>query len=252
MTLPTGLNILAAVVAGPLLGSFAATAIERSLAGREFVWARSRCRHCRAGLAPRDLIPVLSWSISGGRCRRCGEAISPYYPAVELAFLALPLWAWFVVPDWLVVPTAVFGWLLLTLAIFDLRAFVLPDPLTFPLIAAGLATMAWVGGAWPIDQAIGAAAGAAALWIIAVGYRSLRGWEGLGRGDIKLAAGLGAWLGWQGLPSAILVAAVAGLTLAAVNHLIRRDVGWTDRLPFGAYLALGGWLTWLYGPLLLG
>jgi leader peptidase (prepilin peptidase)/N-methyltransferase len=130
------------------------------------------------------------------------------------------------------------------LALYDLRRGRLPDWLTLPLAAAGL-LIAWRGGA-PADAAIGAALGYAVFEGVALGYRRLRGREGLGGGDAKLAAAAGAWVGWQGLPSVVLLAACGALATA----LARRRLGATESMPFGAYLAPAILLVWLVGPLL--
>ena len=133
---------------------------------------------------------------------------------------------------------------LAALAVYDLRQGRLPDWLTLPLTAAGL-LVAWRGGA-PADAAIGAALGFVFFETVAFGYRRLRGREGLGGGDAKLAAAAGAWVGWQGLPSVVLLAAATALAVA----LVRRRFGGTESVPFGAYLAPAILLVWLTGPLL--
>ena len=133
---------------------------------------------------------------------------------------------------------------LAALAVYDLRRGRLPDWLTLPLAAAGL-LIAWSDGS-PADAAMGAALGFAIFEAVAFGYRRLRGREGLGGGDAKLAAAAGAWVGWQGLPSVVLLAAAGALVVA----LARRRLGGTESVPFGAYLAPAILLVWLTGPLL--
>ena len=128
----------------------------------------------------------------------------------------------------------------------DARRLILPDVLTLPLIAAGLA-LAWLQPPELATRAIGAMAGFAAFALIAELYRRLRGRDGLGLGDAKLLAGAGAWLGWEALPSVVLIGAVAGLVFA----LLKRPAA--DRpIPFGPFLALGFWLVWRFGPLSVG
>lgn len=133
---------------------------------------------------------------------------------------------------------------LAALALFDLRRGRLPDWLTLPLAAAGL-LLAWRGGALA-DSLLGAALGYAVFEGLALAYRRLRGREGLGGGDAKLAAAAGAWVGWQGLPSVVLVAAVGALAVA----LVRRRLDGAQSVRFGAYLAPAILLVWLLGPLL--
>ncbi|MFN4295384.1 MAG: prepilin peptidase [Brevundimonas sp.] len=148
-----------------------------------------------------------------------------------------------------VVLTAMLGWSLLLIAAVDARHFWLPDWLTLPLLAGGLAATALFDRPALIDHLIGAAAGFAVLWGIAALYRRARGREGLGGGDFRLLAAAGAWTGWMGLPSVLLWASVAGLSLVLARLVLKQPVSGEDRLPFGVFLALGIWMTWLYGPL---
>jgi leader peptidase (prepilin peptidase)/N-methyltransferase len=138
------------------------------------------------------------------------------------------------------------------LAVIDWRHLMLPDVLTLPLIPAGIAA------AWALapdrlaDHVIGAAAGFAFLALVAVLYRRFRGRHGIGLGDGKLFAAAGAWVGWQGLPSVLLLAAFAGLAGALVQARLAGGLDPERELPFGLYLAGALWLVWLYGPLGLG
>ena len=145
--------------------------------------------------------------------------------------------------------TALFAWQLLLIAVVDAEHFWLPDRLTFPLGATGLVAAASLEAHRLADAVIGAAAGFAALWLLASGYRRLRGREGLGGGDPFLLAAIGAWVGWAGLPSVLLWAGVAGLSVVAGRAAAGRRLSGADRLPFGVFLAIGGWLTWTLGPL---
>lgn len=144
-----------------------------------------------------------------------------------------------------------FGTCLLTLAWIDIRRLVLPDILTLPLIAAGLVWWAWDTPALLPAHAIGAVAGYLSFRLVAWTYRHTRHQDGLGEGDAKLAAAAGAWVAWEGLPSVILLAAVAGLLLIAAIALVRRRFDPGMPIPFGPCLALGLWATWLHGPLSL-
>ncbi|MFN7281357.1 MAG: prepilin peptidase, partial [Brevundimonas sp.] len=147
------------------------------------------------------------------------------------------------------IATAALGWQLLLIALIDAENFWLPDELTLPLIATGLIASAVLASGWPIPQIIGAIAGFAGLWLIALAYQRLRDRQGMGSGDPILFAGVGAWVGWQGLPTALLWACAAGFSIVLTLLITRRGVSATDRLPFGTFLAIGLWLTWLYGPL---
>ena len=145
--------------------------------------------------------------------------------------------------------TALLGWQLLLIALIDGEHFCLPDQLTLPLLATGGLAAALLDHTAPLDALFGAAAGFASLWLLAFVYRRLRGREGLGDGDPFLLAAGGAWVGWMGLPSVLLWASAAGLSLVGARLLVGSKVSATDRLPFGPCLAVGIWLTWMLGPL---
>lgn len=145
--------------------------------------------------------------------------------------------------------TAFLGWQLLLIAATDAEHFWLPDALTLPLAAAGLAASALSRPSMPVDSLIGAAFGFGLLWLTAFAYRRIRGREGLGGGDPFLLAAGGAWVGWMGLPSILLWAAASGLSLVLAMRLAGRTVAGDTRLPFGVFLAVGIWMTWVFGPL---
>lgn len=240
------------LLAAPFFGSFLGLLVVRLPAGEPVIAGRSRCPSCGHTLAARDLVPVLGWLIRRGRCRHCEAEISWLYPIVELAALAIAAWALAVLPGWLAWAGAGFGWVLLTLAIIDARHFLLPDALTLPLAPAGLA-VAWFANPDAIaDHAIGGLIGAAALGLIALLYRRLRARDGLGWGDVKLFGALGCWTAWQGLPTILLYAALAGLLWALTLRLTGRHLTATTHLPFGPFLCWAGWLVWLYGPVMWG
>jgi leader peptidase (prepilin peptidase)/N-methyltransferase len=238
----------ALVLVSLAFGSFAATLALRLPAG-EAIGGRSHCRSCGVPLAPRDLVPLASWLMTRGRCRRCGAALGLYYPAVELAALALALWAWNVAGGGLLWASCGLAWTLLVLALVDLEHELLPDVLTLPLAAAGL-IVAWLAQDRAIlDNVAGAVGGFALFAAVAALYRRGRGREGLGLGDAKLLGALGAWVGATGLPSVIFIAALAALVLALAQGAMRRSLAFETRVPFGPALALAGWIVWLYGPL---
>jgi leader peptidase (prepilin peptidase)/N-methyltransferase len=133
--------------------------------------------------------------------------------------------------------------------VIDAEHFRLPDSLTLPLLATGGLAAVVLDQTAPLDAAVGAAVGFAGLWLLAFAYRRLRGRDGLGDGDPILLAAGGAWVGWIGLPSVLLWASAAGLSVVAARVLVGRKVSAVDRLPFGPCLAVGVWLTWLLGPL---
>lgn len=240
---------LIVLVAAPFAGSFIGLLVMRLPTGRPVVAGRSTCDHCSKPLDGYDLVPVFSWLIRRGRCRHCGHRLSAFYPFVELTALVLAAWAAMIVSGWILVATALFGWALLTLALIDWRTQTLPDVLTVPLMSAGLVVTFLLDRGSIVDHVLGAAAGFIALEAIAILYRLLRARAGLGLGDAKLLAALGAWLSWTGLPTAVLYAGTIGLSAALAASLFGRPIAATERLPFGTFLAIGGWLVWLYGPL---
>ncbi|MCY0388924.1 A24 family peptidase [Robbsia sp. Bb-Pol-6] len=208
---------------------------------------RSACPSCGHVLRPVENIPLVSYLLARGRCRACGHAIGILYPLVEVLTMAMAL----VVlrhfgAGWTGV--AAFGLCasLIALAFIDARTHLLPDVLTLPLLWTGL--LLNVGDLFvPLtDAVIGAAAGYLFLWLIYWGFRLLRGKEGMGYGDFKLLAALGAWLGWQALPQIVLLAALAGslFGLAALFSGRRRA---DQPLPFGPYLAFAGGVALFFG-----
>ena len=201
---------------GLIFGSFIAAVTVRMPRDEDIVFGRSRCMSCGETLKPWHLVPALSWLVQRGRCA--------------------------------IAATAVLGWQLLLIALIDAENFWLPDELTLPLIATGLAAAAVIAQAWPVAQLIGAVAGFVLLWALAEAYRRVRHRDGLGGGDPILFAGAGAWVGWTGLPTVLLWACAAGFSIVLTLLSTRRTVALTDRLPFGTFLAVGIWLTWLYGP----
>ncbi|WP_396593384.1 prepilin peptidase [Brevundimonas sp. R86498] len=237
---------------GLIVGSFIAAVTVRLPRDEDVVSGRSRCMSCGQTLKAWQLVPVLSWLVQRGRCGLCGAAVSPRYLLIESAGAAIGVWAalgpgaggW--MPG---VATAVLGWQLLLIALIDGENFWLPDELTLPLIATGLIGAAVLVRGWPVPQLIGAGVGFGLLWGLAALYRRVRGRDGLGGGDPILFAGAGAWVGWAGLPSVLLWACAAGLSVVLTLRITRGRVAMSDRLPFGTFLALGIWLTWLYGPL---
>jgi leader peptidase (prepilin peptidase)/N-methyltransferase len=146
--------------------------------------------------------------------------------------------------------SCLFGWMLLLLAVIDWRVQLLPDVITLPLLLTGLVAAFLFDHERFVDHMIGALAGFALFTLVALAYRALRGREGLGFGDAKLLAGLGAWVSWTGLPTVILWGSIFGLVVALARAVMGHGLKLADRLPFGTFLAAGGWLVWLYGPLI--
>jgi leader peptidase (prepilin peptidase)/N-methyltransferase len=240
------------VIAAPFVGSFLGVAVSRARAPRRIVFGRSACEHCGATLRARDLVPLLSWLSTRGRCRYCQAPLGFFYPAIELAALAVALWSAALTSGVLVWASCLLGWLLLALAAIDLRHFLLPDFLTLPLVAAGLVIALALEPERLSSHGIGAAAGFLFVILVRQGYWLLRRREGIGLGDAKLLAAAGAWVSWEGLPSVVLIAAVAALAGALLRPKRGGSISLTDRVPFGAALCLGTWMVWLYGPVGFG
>jgi leader peptidase (prepilin peptidase) / N-methyltransferase len=238
-----------AVAAAPFVGSFLGVVIRRLPEGRPIAWSRSRCEGCGAVLRARDLVPLVSWLATHGRCRFCDRRLDWFYPAVETAALAIAVIA--VVFDrgrgvWL---DCILGWWLLALGWIDARHWLLPDPLTLPLALAGFAEALAFDPDQLTNRALGAALGYLGVCAVAWFYRRVRGRDGIGIGDAKLLAAAGAWVGAAALPQVILFAALAALGTALALRLIGVRLGAFSPLPFGPFLAFATWFLWLLPPL---
>lgn len=234
------------LILAPFIGSFAALLIRRLPTGQPVALARSCCETCGHALGPRELVPLISFAALRGHCRWCHARISAMHPTVELACLGIAAWAVLAEPEplraWL---GCGLGWALLTLAWIDWEHMLLPDALTLPLVLAGL------GATWLLDpasvtgHAMAAATGYLAFRGIELAYRRLRGRDGLGQGDAKLLAAAGAWVGLAALPTVVLLAALAGLTIAAALHGAGRAMQAGSAIPFGPALCAALWAVWL-------
>lgn len=245
VAVPLPLLAGAGFIAGAIVGSFLATILVRWPQGRSVVAGRSQCDGCGAALGPAELVPILSFLVARGRCRRCGARIDARHALIEAAAGLIGLVAMVAHPLPMAAATMVFGLFLLILAALDAEHQWLPDALTLPLIPLGLLA-AWLGWGPPlVDRAVGVVAGGGMLWGLAWLYRRLRGREGLGGGDPKLLAGIGAWVGVLHLPLVLLGAGLFGLAAAALMHLRGARVGAATRLPLGTLMALAAWPIWL-------
>jgi leader peptidase (prepilin peptidase)/N-methyltransferase len=211
------------------------------------VLARSKCPGCGNQLSALENVPLLSYIVLRGRCSNCKQKISLRYPAVEtLTGLAFVIVVWkFGLSEQALYALAFTGFLVAMSGI-DIDHQLLPDNLTLPLMWAGL--LLALNGSFtdPVSSLIGAAAGYLSLWFIYHLFRIATGKEGMGYGDFKLLAAIGAWLGWQVLPQVILlsslVGAVTGIAMLAVN---RNRKG--QPIPFGPFLAVAGWIAMIWG-----
>ncbi|SKB30177.1 prepilin peptidase [Sphingopyxis flava] len=233
--LPWGAEIAFAALIGAVIGSFIATLVLRWPAGRSLA-GRSQCDGCNAPLGTRDLVPLASALWLRGRCRRCGVPIDKFHSRVELASALLGALALALMPGaqgWL---WALFGWLLLPLALLDARHMWLPDPLNALLALAGLIFAGPLIGTDLFERWIGALAGGLTLALIAWTWRCVHRREGMGGGDPKLVAALGAWLGWQALPLLLLLASLAGIGWALFSRGKGDQPLALRRVPFGVFL----------------
>jgi leader peptidase (prepilin peptidase)/N-methyltransferase len=219
---------------------------------------RSACPNCKAPIKAWQNIPVVSWLVLRGRCASCKVKISVRYPAVELATGVLSAWvAWHFGFGAPAACALLVTWALIALTGIDIDHQLLPDNLTLPLMWAGLLAAVVIGpktgSALPVstlDALIGAMSGYVSLWLVFHAFRLITGKEGMGYGDFKLFAALGAWLGWKLLPLVILLSAATGALLGIAMILLRgRDR--SAPMPFGPYLAAAGWLAMMYGDSLV-
>lgn len=207
----------------------------------------SRCPGCDARIKPWHNIPVLGWLILRGRCAACGTKISVQYPLVELItglFSVVCAWRFGVSPQ--LVGALILSWTLIALTVIDLRTLYLPDNLTLPLLWLGLLLSVAPVFASPVASIIGAAAGYLVLWNVFWSFKLVTGKEGMGYGDFKLLAALGAWLGWQALPQIILLSALVGAAVG-ISLILVRKAEWSSQIPFGPYLAGAGWIALIWG-----
>ena len=210
---------------------------------------RSRCPHCGHQIGWHENIPVLSYLFLRGKCSACRKPIGARYPLVELATGALfAFCAW----RWGVTPTAaawcLFASALVALTLIDWDTTLLPDDITLPLLWVGLiaSTMDWTGV--PLSSALwGAVAGYLSLWLVFWGFKLATGKEGMGYGDFKLFAALGAWFGWQALVPIILMASVIG-ALVGIGMKMNSSLREGGVVPFGPFLAMGGITAMIFGP----
>ena len=208
---------------------------------------RSACPHCGHAITALENIPLLSWLWLKGRCSECQAPISARYPLVELltALLSVAV-AMMISPGWGTLAALLLTWVLVALTFIDLDKMLLPDQLTLPLLWGGLLFNLSGGFAPLADAVIGAMAGYLVLWSLYWAFKLLTGKEGIGYGDFKLLAALGAWLGWQALPIILLLSSLVG-AIIGISLIALRKHHQGNPIPFGPYLAIAGWIALLWG-----
>ncbi|MEO7761215.1 MAG: A24 family peptidase [Casimicrobiaceae bacterium] len=273
--LPTvpGLWCIIAAVVGLCVGSFLNVVIHRLPKMLEQGWAdqcaelqgqepaeraqynlftpRSACPHCKHPIGALENIPVVSYLLQRGKCAHCGKGIAARYPIVEIAATVLAVGAaWRFGTTYQSIAIAGLLWVLLALSVIDIDTQLLPDNLTLPLLWAGLIVNSF-GLIVPIQDALwGAVAGYLVLWLVYWAFKLITGKEGMGYGDFKLLAALGAWLGWQMLPVIILLSSVVGAVIG-IAMIVMRGRDRNIPIPFGPYLAGAGVLAAFFGKALV-
>lgn len=244
---PVAFFVVYAALVGLIVGSYLNVVIHRLPSQQSTVTPRSRCPRCGAAIRARDNLPVVSWLLLRGRCRDCGEPISFRYPLVEAATALL--FAGAVLrfgPTATAAIAALFCALLVALAGIDVEQFLLPDRITLPGIAVGLAVQPFVAWGSPVSAIQGALAGAGILLAISGLWKLWKNVDGMGLGDVKMLAMVGAFLGLSGVLVTLVAATFAG-SIVGVALLARGSIGLQGRLPFGFFLGLGGLIALFAG-----
>ncbi len=212
---------------------------------------RSQCPGCGHQISALENVPVVSYLALRGKCAACKTRISPRYPLVEALTGALSGFiAWRYGFSWHTLAALFFVWSMIALAFIDLDTFYLPDDITLPLVWAGL--LVNMGGVFVDLQSavIGAVAGYLALWVVFWSYKLATGKDGMGYGDFKLLAAIGAWLGWKMLPVVILLSSFVG-AIVGISLIVFARHGRNVPIPFGPYLVLAGLIALFWGEPLL-
>jgi leader peptidase (prepilin peptidase) / N-methyltransferase len=244
--LPSGLVIVAVGLFGACIGSFLNVCIYRLPLGQSLVWPGSRCTSCARELSWFDNIPILSWVFLGGRCRTCRAPVSAMYPIVEattaLAFIGGYLLYGLTL---LALVRVLFACALIVLFVTDLQHKILPNVITLPGIVIGFVCSFFLPPGWR-DSLIGVLVGGGALFAIAEGYYRIRKEEGLGMGDVKLLAMIGAFLGWKLVLLTLMLASFSG-SFIGVAMIVSRRGDMKYALPFGTFLAIGAVVSAAWG-----
>jgi leader peptidase (prepilin peptidase)/N-methyltransferase len=243
--------LIGSTVFGLAVGSFLNVCIHRLPRGESLLWPGSHCPQCAKPLRWFHNLPLLSWLALRGRCAHCKHAISIRYPLVEAATAII--WiaiVWLTPPGWLMVSRLVLGTALIVLFMIDLEHQILPNVITLTGIAAGVA-FSLVAPPGPAESLLGIAIGGGVLYGIALGYYLLRKEEGMGMGDVKMLAMIGAFLGWRLVLVTLVLSSIAGAVIG-IGLLLSQRGGMRYALPFGTFLSLGALVAMLAGERLIG
>lgn len=270
LALPLHFHIALATVLGLLVGSFLNVVIFRFPKMLQHQWTAqshewlnkepytaeepptlssppSHCMNCKAPVRAWQNIPIVSWLMLRGKCSNCGASIGLRYPMVELLTGVL---SGYVVFHFGASIQSVFGliltWVLIALTFIDFDHQLLPDDLVLPTLWLGLGMSLWAVFATPSDAIIGAIAGYLCFWVVFQAFKILTGKEGMGHGDFKLMALLGAWFGWQYLPQIVLISTLVGSVIGIFLMVIKKTKS-GQAIPFGPYIAIAGWIAMIWG-----
>ncbi len=249
MTDTTVLTVLFTAI-GAVIGSFLNVCIYRVPRGKSIVWPASACESCARELSWYENMPVVSWSVLGGKCRTCKAPLSIRHPLIEALTAAMfGVAMWHYGPSVQLLAQLVFGCALIVLFAIDLEHHLLPNVITLPGIVVGFAFSFVTGPGW-LASLVGIVLGGGSLWLIAEAYYRLRHEEGLGMGDVKMLAMIGAFVGWKLTLVTLMMASISG-SLVGVLLIAARKGDMKYALPFGTFLAMGAALAATVGPTLL-
>jgi leader peptidase (prepilin peptidase)/N-methyltransferase len=244
--LPVGFVVASLASLGLVIGSFLNVCIYRIPIGQSIVHPPSRCMRCGKPLRWYHNVPVVSWLVLRGRCAFCGTSVSARYPAVELLTgVVFALHGLVFEPGPLLLVRLAFAAVLIVLAFIDIDHRILPDSMTLTGIPLGVLASVWLPPGWR-DSLIGVALGGGSLWLIAEGYYRWRKVEGMGMGDVKMLAMIGAVLGWRAVIVTLVLSSCSGALVGAAMMARTKD-GMRYALPFGTFLSLGALAASLVG-----
>lgn len=239
--------IATAFFLGAIIGSFLNVCIVRLPEGRSVVSPPSHCPVCQSSIRFYDNVPVLSYLVLGGKCRGCGEKISPRYPLVEFLTACLSaLLMYRFGPSVSYIAYIVFAASLVVITFIDIDHRIIPDKISLPAIPIGFALSFFLPEITWLQSIIGILVGGGSLLLVAVVYEAITGTEGMGGGDIKLLAMIGAFVGWEGVLFTIMASSLIG-TVIGGGYMILSGQGRKASVPFGPFLSLGGLVYLLYG-----
>jgi leader peptidase (prepilin peptidase)/N-methyltransferase len=250
LEMPLASQLIAAGAIGAVVGSFLNVCIYRLPIGRSVVWPASACPHCAQALSWYENIPIVSFLFLGGRCRSCRAAISWRYPLVEVLTSGMFVFLfWSLGPGLLLASRLVFGSALIVLFAIDLEHHLLPNVITLPGIGVGFAFSLFTEPGW-VSSLSGILVGGGALWAVAEAYYRIRHEDGLGMGDVKMLAMVGAFVGWQLMLLTLVLASIAG-SLIGLGLIVTKRGTMKYALPFGTFLAVGAGAAMTVGPRIL-